>query len=155
MPLLIGCRAYLTMSFMNMRLYPFLLAILLYAPAVGAQDVGLEGKIWDKDRKSVPDILIRFKNISTGVDLEVRSDGQGYYSVELPVSKYRVRIEENGKKYILKELNLAENSHRNFIIKRGKIEVDSIIPPMPRDCRPIIWGVRPSLQDSINRRLKK
>jgi hypothetical protein len=96
----------------RIRLIPALL-ISLGLPSWSQSGAQLTGQITDKSRASVPGAAIAVKNLDTGIRLETRANGAGYYVIaDLAPGSY--------------ELTVSMSGFRGFVRSGLKLEVSQV-----------------------------
>jgi hypothetical protein len=88
------------------RLVVYMLFVLLFASRVFAQgsNASLTGVIQDSAKAFIPDVRVLAINTDTNQKFEVKTNKDGNYSIpSLPVGPYRMQIEREGFRTILKE----------------------------------------------------
>ena len=79
-------------------------ASILFAVGAFAQTAQLSGRITDSTGATVPGTSLTLRNIATGAERQTQTNELGLYNVPLlPPGSYRIRVQHQGFKPIVRE----------------------------------------------------
>ena len=110
----------------------FSMGLWLVEPAWSANGATLRGFILDKNKKPVPNAVVKAKNLSTGQEFySMPTSENGSYTLKnLPPGDYKISVIVNDKKYIVeKKLTVKENADifMSFVLKKSKKKLLALV----------------------------
>jgi hypothetical protein len=128
------------------------LSLLVALPARAQSTATLQGTVTDAQGAAVPGASVSVKNVATGVQRDVVTDGHGDYQVaSLPVGLYRVEVNAPGfQAQVASEVRLevARTVVQNFRLKVGGVAEEMTVTAEA----PVIESATTSVGQVINQR---